>query len=106
LGSVTDDVFFNGLTFEFGYYRGTIPNTTAFDDWNIERGFFKRGDTVAVRGCSIDRNAYKFLYSLETMVSNQGSPFSLPANLESNVRGGGLGAFIGYAAVYDTVFCQ
>lgn len=106
LGSVVDDTFFNGLDFEFGYYRGTTPNTNKYDDLNNERGFFKRGDTVVVRGCVIDKNAYKFLYSLEAMVSNQGSPFSLPANLESNVRGGGLGAFIGYGAVYDTVVCQ
>lgn len=106
IGSVIDDAFFNGLEFEFGYYRGTTPNTTKFDDLNGERGFFKRGDTVAVRGTVVDRNSYKFLYSLETLVSNQGSPFSVPANLESNVKGGGLGAFIGYGAVYDTVICQ
>jgi hypothetical protein len=105
LGSVFDDTFFNGLSFEFGYYRGTEPNSTKFDDLNEERGFFKRGDTVAVRGCTIDRNAYKFLYSFETQVSNQGSPFSVPFNLESNVEGG-LGAFIGYGAVYDTVICN
>ncbi len=105
LGSVFDDTFFNGLSFEFGYYRGSEPNSTKFDELNGERGFFKRGDTVAVRGCTMDRNAYKFLYSFETQVSNQGSPFSVPYNLESNVDGG-LGAFIGYGAVYDTVICN
>jgi hypothetical protein len=105
LGSVFDDAFFNGLSFEFGYYRGSEPNSSKFDDLNEERGFFKRGDTVAVRGCTIDRNAYKFLYSFESQVSNQGSPFSVPFNPESNVIGG-LGAFIGYGAVYDTVVCN
>jgi hypothetical protein len=104
IGSVFDDTFFNGLTFEFAYYRGTEPNSSKFDDENEERGFFKRGDTVAVRGCTIDRNAYKFIYSYESQVSNQGSPFSIPFNLESNVNGG-LGAFIGYGAIYDTVVC-
>lgn len=106
LGSVIDDSFFNGLSFEFMYYRGTTPNTSQYDDLNHERGYYKRGDTVVVRGCSIDRGAYKFLYSLESMVGNQGSPFSLPANLESNVHGGGLGAFVGYGAIYDTIVCQ
>jgi Domain of unknown function (DUF4249) len=105
LGSVFDDTFFNGLSFEFGYYRGAEPNSNKFDDRNGERGFFKRGDTVAVRGCTIDRNSYKFIYSFETQVSNQGSPFSVPFNLESNVEGG-LGSFIGYGAVYDTVICN
>lgn len=105
IGSVFDDEFFNGLTFEFAYYRGTSPNSDKFDDLNGERGYFKRGDTIAVRGCTIDRNAYKFIYSFESQVSNQGSPFAVPFNLESNVEGG-LGAFIGYGAIYDTVICQ
>ncbi len=105
LGSVIDDTFFNGLQFEFSYYRGSMPNTTKFDDLNGERGFFKRGDTVVVRGCAIDRASYKFLYSLETMIANQGSPFSVPANLVSNIKGGGLGGFVGYGAVYDTIVC-
>jgi hypothetical protein len=104
LGSVFDDEFFNGLSFEFAYYRGDEPNTGKFDDLNIERGFFKRGDTVAVRGCTIDRLAFRFIDSFETQVGSQGSPFSIPANLQTNVSGG-LGAFIGYGAVYDTVVC-
>jgi hypothetical protein len=105
LGSVFDDEFFNGLSFEFAYYRGAEPNTQKFDDLNSERGFFKRGDTIAVRGCTIDRNAYKFIYSFESQVSNQGSPFAVPFNLKTNVEGG-LGAFIGYGAIYDTVICN
>ena len=104
LGSVFDDEFFNGLSFEFAYYRGTEPNTSKFDDRNIERGYFKIGDSIAVRGCTMDRNAYKYIYSFESQISNQGSPFAVPFNLETNVVGG-LGAFIGYGAIYDTVVC-
>ena len=104
IGSVFDDEFFNGLSFEFAYYRGAEPNSSKYDDLNNERGYFKRGDTIAVRGCTIDRNAYKFIYSFESQVSNQGSPFAVPFNLESNLQGG-LGAFIGYGAIYDTVIC-
>ena len=73
-------------------------------DLNDERSFFKVGDTVAIRGCTIDRAAFKFIRSLEAQVGNQGSPFAVPFNLESNLTGG-LGAFIGYGAVYDTVVC-
>lgn len=105
LGSVTDDAFFNGLQFEFGYFRGTGPNPSKFDDLNAERGFFKRGDTVAVKGCVIDLKAFRFIDSYENQVANQGSPFAVPYNLESNVEGG-LGAFIGYGASYDTLVCQ
>lgn len=105
LGSVSDDRFFNGLSFEFTYYRGQEPNSQKFDDENEERGFFKRGDTVAIQGTTIDLPAFKFLYSFESQVGSQGSPFSSPYNPESNVVGG-LGAFIGYGAYYDTVICR
>lgn len=105
LGSVSDDRFFNGLSFEFTYYRGQEPNSIKFDDNNNEAGFFKRGDTVAVQGTTIDLPAFRFLYSFETQVGSQGSPFSSPANPESNIIGG-LGAFIGYGAYYDTVICR
>jgi hypothetical protein len=103
-GSVYDDSFFNGLSFEFAYPRGIEANSAKFDDLNDERSFFKVGDTVAIRGCTIDRAAFKFIRSLEAQVGNQGSPFAVPFNLESNLTGG-LGAFIGYGAVYDTVVC-
>ncbi len=105
LGSVFDDAFFNGLSFEFAYYRGDESNTGKFDDLNHERGFFKRGDTIAVRGCTIDRLSYRFINSFEDQVASQGSPFAIPSNLQTNVSGG-LGGFIGYGAVYDTLICN
>lgn len=105
LGSVFDDSFFNGLSFEFAYFRGRTPNSLKFDDNNAEAGYFKRGDTIVVRGCVIDRKAFRYIDSYENQISTQGSPFSVPFNLETNVEGG-LGAFIGYGAVYDTVICQ
>jgi hypothetical protein len=105
LGSTNDDQFFNGLSFGFGYYRGVTPNSMKEDDLNYERGFFKQGDTVVVRGACIDRRAYKFISGLEDQAANQGSPFATPFNVSTTVQGG-LGAFIGYAASYDTVICQ
>lgn len=104
-GSVYDDTFFNGLSFEFAYPRGIESNSDKFDDNNEERGYYKLGDTVAIRGCTIDRGAFKFIRSLEAQIGNQGSPFAIPFNLESNLAGG-LGAFIGYGAIYDTVVCM
>ena len=103
-GSVYDDSFFNGLSFEFAYPRGLESNSQKFDDENDERGYFKVGDTVAIRGCTIDRAAFKFVRSLEAQIGNQGSPFATPFNLESNLEGG-IGAFIGYGAIYDTIVC-
>lgn len=105
IGSVTDDEFFNGLSFEFAYYRGTEANMLREDDLNEEAGFYKVGDTVAVRGCTIDYDAFLFITALETQTANQGSPFAVPGNLPSNVDGG-LGAFIGYGVFNDTIICQ
>lgn len=105
LGSVSDDVFFNGLSFEFGYFRGTATNSQKEDDVNDERGFYKIGDTVVVRGCVIDRGVFRFVSSFEDQVASSGSPFASPANVFSNVDGG-LGLWAGYGAVYDTVICQ
>lgn len=104
LGSAIDDLFFNGLSFEFGYFRGTAANSTKVDDFNEEAGFFKLGDTVAVRGTVIDRAALAFITAMEDQAAGQGSPFANPANIPSNIEGG-LGAWIGYGAVYDTVIC-
>jgi hypothetical protein len=104
LGSVYDDEFFNGLSFEFAYYRGLLPNSDKEDDNNEERGFFKEGDTVAVRGCVIDRGAYQFFVTFENQAGGQGSPFTVPANPASNINGG-LGVWVGYGAVYDTIIC-
>jgi len=104
LGSTYDDRFFNGLTFEFAYYRGVAIGSDKEDDLNEERAFFKVGDTIAVRGCVIDRGVYAFVTSLEDQVSNAGSPFATPVNLKSNIDGG-LGIWAGYAAVYDTIIC-
>ncbi|MDG1262046.1 MAG: DUF4249 family protein [Flavobacteriales bacterium] len=104
LGSANDDAFFNGLSFEFGYFRQPAPNSIKEDDTNEEAGFYKVGDTVAVRGTVIDLGAYQYISSFEDQAASQGSPFASPANIRSNINGG-LGAWIGYGATYDTIIC-
>jgi hypothetical protein len=42
--------------------------------------------------------------SFENQVANQGSPFAVPSNIKTNINGG-LGLWVGYAAVYDTIVC-
>lgn len=105
IGSAYDDRFFNGLEFEFAYYRGAELNSGKEDDSNSERGFFKVGDTIVVRGCVIDRGVYNFVSSMESQVSSNGSPFASPANVLSNIEGG-LGVWAGYGASYDTIICR
>jgi hypothetical protein len=100
--SVTNDDFFNGLTFDFSYYRGSESGSEKFDDQNIESGFYKRGDTIVVKGQSIDYPSFQYIYDIENA---NGGPFALPYNLRGNVVGG-LGAFIAYGSYLDTLICQ
>lgn len=100
--SVTNDNFFNGLTFDFSYYRGSERGSEKFDDIGIEAGYYKRGDTLVVKGQSIDYGSFQFIYDIE---NSNGGPFAIPFNLRSNVVGG-LGAFIAYGSHIDTLVCQ
>jgi hypothetical protein len=105
LGSVFEDKFINGKSFDFGYNRGTPPNSTAEEDLNEERGYFKKGDTIAVKFCTIDRRHFLFWRSVETQLSNNGNPFSSPGTIESNILGG-LGIWGGYGVSYDTIVAR
>lgn len=104
LGSVFDDKFFNGLSFEFAYQRGEVGNIENQDDEGPEEGYFKDYDTVVVKFTTIDRKTFYYLRTLEDQVSTTGSPFASAGNLPGNVAGG-HGMFIGYGVVYDTVPC-
>lgn len=104
-GSVFEDKFFNGKSFDFGYNRGSIPNSAKEDDNNDERNFFKRGDTVVVKFCSIDYPHFLFWRTEETQMNSNGNPFGSPAPVESNIHGG-LGIWGGYAATFDTVIAR
>ncbi|MFM7078187.1 MAG: DUF4249 domain-containing protein [Bacteroidota bacterium] len=105
LGSVSDDRFYNGLSFDFAATRGAVPNSTAPDDNNEEEGLFKQGDTIVVRFASITRDSYTFWRSAESQVSSVGNPFGSPAPLRGNIAGG-LGIWEGYSFVPDTIYAQ
>lgn len=102
--SVFDDRYFNGLSFDFNFNRGAVPFSTALDDNNEERGFFKVGDTVVVKGVSIDLASFRFYNSFQNNVATQGDVFSNPANVMSNIQGG-IGIWSGWAYRLDTVVC-
>ena|ERR1051326_3305301 len=104
-GSVFDDKFINGQSFDFAYNRGSVPNSTAPDDNNEEEGYFKIGDTVVVKYCTIDRAAFDFFRQVDVAVYSQGNPFSSPSSVPSNVypREDALGIWCGYGVFQDTV---
>jgi hypothetical protein len=98
-GSSFEDRFLNGTTFDFAFQRGMLLNSTAEDDLNDEAGFFRKGDSVIVKFCAIDRTTFEFWRDAETQVINNGSPFSSPAPIRSNIAGG-LGLFASYSPFY------
>jgi Domain of unknown function (DUF4249) len=98
-GSAFEDKFVNGKRFNFAYQRGKVLFSSADDDNNEEDGFFKKGDSVIVKFCAIDRSTYEFWRDAETQIANNGSPFSLPAPIRSNINGG-LGIFASYSPYY------
>ena len=104
-GGVFEDKFFNTKSFDFSFPRGKLSYTDKEDDNNEEEFLFKRGDTIIVKLCSIDRAHFSFWRSEETQVQNNGNPFGSPAPITGNVDGG-LGIWGGFSPVFDTIYAQ
>lgn len=104
-GSVFEDKFINGRSFDFATSRGSVFNSTADEDNNEEAGFYKIGDTVVVKFCTIDAGTFVFWRDAENQLGGSGSPFAVPSNVKSNVVGG-LGLFATYSAAYDTLIAR
>ncbi|MPL99661.1 hypothetical protein SDC9_45881 [bioreactor metagenome] len=104
--SVYDDVFFNGLTFEYEIMRGEMSyenEEMMYED--PEFGYYTLGDTVIVKLSSIDREHYEFWRTLEEDVMAGGNPFTNPVTIRHNVEGA-IGVFGGYGSVCDTLIIQ
>lgn len=94
--SVFDDKFIDGKEFDFAYDRGQEPNSQSADDINIEKGFFKKGDSVLVKFCTIGAKEYRYLRSYYLNIMSNGNPFAAPSTLESNIKGDAIGVWCGY----------
>lgn len=94
--SVFEDVLINGTTFDFSLDRGVNRNdTTSFDNY----GLFKRGDTISVKWAAIDKAHFDFWRTVEFELGGQGSPFSSPVIIQTNINGG-QGIWGGYSPSY------
>ncbi len=98
LGSAFDDKFIDGKSFDFAYNRGIAPNSSATDDNNKEAGFFKKGDSVSVKFCTISEDAFYFFRAYEAQVFNNGNPFASPQPIPTNIypQDDALGFWCGY----------
>lgn len=98
--SVLDDQLTDGVTYNLQVEKGVNRN----NDVNLaEYAFFTKGDSVAVKYCNIDKATFDFWRTMEYSYSNIGNPFASPNKVLSNIHGGGLGYFGGYAAEYKTI---
>lgn len=104
-GSAFDDKFIDGKSFDFAYSRGSVPGSSATDDNNNERGYFKVGDTIVVKFCAIGQKEVDFFRTYEIEVSNNGNPFAAPGVIKSNISNG-LGVWCGYGVALDTIIAQ
>ena len=104
-GSVFEDRYINGKSFDLSFPRGTYTGSDKEDDDNDERIYFKRGDTIVVKFCAIDRSHFEFWRTEESQISSNGNPFGSPQPVHSNITGG-LGVWGGYSTTYDTVIAQ
>jgi len=86
-------VFFNG--------QGTRP-FFASDTFVPQEFFYKLGDTILLKFCSIGRNEELFFNTLDAATNSNGNPFSSPVIVKSNIVGG-LGIWCGYSPAYDTI---
>lgn len=105
--SVIDDQAYNGQYIEFFFGRPDpvdflfVSDSDTANVWNEESGFWKLGDTIMVRFCTIDRASYDFIKTMENSAGTSGNPFSNPTTVKSNITGGNaLGGFVGYG-VFD-----
>lgn len=98
--SAIGDQFFNGESFSFSLLRGSESLSDAKDDI-----YFRKGDTVRVKLCTIDRTHFDFWRTLERELYVTGNPFSSSGNeVKTNISGDALGIWGGYnPIIYELV---
>ena len=102
--SVYPDSYFNGQTFTFSIERGETFYNPAVNDPTL--GYFKIGDTIIIKACTIDKATYDFWRSAEANIYGGGDPFMNPEQVVTNINGGGLGVWSGYGSEFYTVIAK
>ena len=99
LNSVFDDALIDGKTYSVSIDKGIDKNIGAQPD----SGSFKRGDTITLKLCNIDRQTFDFWRTFEFNYQSVGNPFSSPTKILSTISGNAIGYFGGYGAQYRTI---
>jgi hypothetical protein len=91
-----DDNYFSGR--KFGFSMSRSPDSYLSTKGNQ---YYKLGDSVSLKFCTIDKEQYEFWNSFQDEVLNNSNPFaSSMSTVKSNVRGDGLGVWGGYGVYY------
>jgi hypothetical protein len=97
-----DDDLFSGQKFGFSISRS--PESIVSSHGNE---YFKLGDTVSIKFCTIDKAHYEFWNSFQDEVLNASNPFaSSLSTIKSNIRGTGLGVWGGYGVSLYTIIIK
>jgi hypothetical protein len=97
-----DDILFDGQSFGFSMSRS--PQSFLSSQSNK---YFKLGDTVNIKFCTIDKEQFDFWNSFQDEVLNVSNPFaSSLTSIKSNVEGDGLGIWGGYGVSYYTLIIK
>jgi hypothetical protein len=99
INSTFDDLFIDGTTYEIQVDAGVDRNAPRTENENL----FNRGDTVTIKVSNIDKATYDFWRTMEFSYGTIGDPFSTPTKVLSNISGGALGYFGGYASQFKTL---
>ncbi len=99
INSVFDDQLIDGTTYQLQVDPGIDRNKKI----NFDSNYFKRGDTITLKICNIDKAAYNFWNTWEFAQQSIGNPFAQPGKVLGNISNNALGAFYGYAAFYKTI---
>ena len=97
--SVFDDQIIDGTTYTVQVDKGFDKNGEFADSLS----YFKRGDTVTLKLCNIDKGTYDFWRTYEFSFQSIGNPFSSPTRILGNISNDALGYFGGYGAQYHTI---
>lgn len=100
--SAINDRFFNGKTMSAPIYKGARGLMESQSDFR-----FKVDDTIFVKVSSLTKDAFEFWQNYEYEVMNAGNPFAASSNnLSTNIQGGGLGIWCGYASSTSLVIAR
>jgi len=101
--SAVGDQYFNGKTFTFSILRGPDDFTNVIDDL-----YFKKGDTVSIKFCTMDKAHFDFWRTVERELYVVGNPFSSSGNeILSNIDDHkALGVWGGYGVNYFEIIAK